>query len=391
MKSKGLILSTGLAMFSMFFGSGNLVFPIVVGQMSQGHHAIAALGILLTGVVVPFLGILAILLFNGSSHDFFARLGKPATFWFPLLALSLMGPFGVLARCITVAHGAFKLIIPTAHLWIFSGIACLLIFALTIRRNQVVSLLGSILTPILVASLGLIAYFALTSQSLPNEAGGALSSFDGFSLGIVQGYQTMDLLAAFFFSSFVIKHLQSHKSLENNMEASLPIFLKSALVGASLLSLIYCFLVLMGAMYAPELALIPEEEMMGYIAQKTLGVWAGPVVCIAIILACLTTAIVLAALFADFLRKEVAHKKISPALSLAVTLTIAFATSTLGFSGIAKIIGPILTVSYPALIVLTVVSICQKLSGQMWGWKMARLPAAFALFAKLVSEIVGKI
>src|SRR5579872_2320269 len=106
MKNKTLIISTGLAMFSMFFGSGNLVFPLVVGQTSEGHFGFAAIGILITGVLVPFLGILAMLLFNGSSKDFFGRLGNPAVFWFPLIALSLMGPFGVLARCITVAHGS---------------------------------------------------------------------------------------------------------------------------------------------------------------------------------------------------------------------------------------------------------------------------------------------
>ena len=70
MKNKSLILATGLAMFSMFFGSGNLVFPLVVGQMSEGHFGLASLGILLTGVLVPFLGILAMLLFDGNSKVF---------------------------------------------------------------------------------------------------------------------------------------------------------------------------------------------------------------------------------------------------------------------------------------------------------------------------------
>jgi LIVCS family branched-chain amino acid:cation transporter len=67
MVKKNIILSTGLAMFSMFFGSGNLVFPLLVGQMSSGHYLSATLGILLTGVLVPFLGILAMILFNGDS------------------------------------------------------------------------------------------------------------------------------------------------------------------------------------------------------------------------------------------------------------------------------------------------------------------------------------
>src|SRR3990167_5283961 len=170
MKSKSLILSTGLAMFSMFFGSGNLVFPLLVGQMSEGHYLSATLGILLTGVLVPFLGILAMILFNGDSNAFFRRLGGPATFWFPLIALSLMGPFCVLARCITVAHGAFHLLSPTTPLWLFSLISCGFIFFLTIKKNKIVPVLGSILTPLLLASLAAIAFFALTKAGLPQTA-----------------------------------------------------------------------------------------------------------------------------------------------------------------------------------------------------------------------------
>jgi LIVCS family branched-chain amino acid:cation transporter len=379
MKNKSLILSTGLAMFSMFFGSGNLVFPLVVGQLSEGHFGLAAFGILLTGVLVPFLGILAMLLFNGSSSDFFGRLGKPAAFWFPLIALSLMGPFGVLARCITVAHGAFRLLVPESSLWLFSVFACLFVFLLTVRKSRIVPLLGSILTPILLLSLGAIALFGLLSVDLPKAA--ANGGWSSFKTGIFQGYQTMDLLAAFFFSSFVIKHLQSQRT---EAQGSLSIFFKASLIGAGLLSTIYFALVLLGAMYAPQLVSVPPQEMLGFVAQQSLGNLAAPLVCVAVILACATTAIVLTSLFADFLRKEVAKEKINNATALALTLSIAFLTSTLEFSGIAKILGPILEAIYPALIVLTVLSIFHKL----WGWTTIRTPLAVAFFLKLLSGAV---
>jgi LIVCS family branched-chain amino acid:cation transporter len=382
MKNKTLILSTGLAMFSMFFGSGNLVFPLIVGQLSKGHFGLAAIGILLTGVFVPFLGILAMLLFNGNSNEFFARLGKPATFWFPLIALSLMGPFGVLARCITVAHGAFRLLMPATPLWIFSILSCVVIFLLTIRKSRIVPVLGTILTPLLLAALALIAIFGLSSVDLPIAANSG--SWTSFKDGILQGYQTMDLLAAFFFSTFVIKHLRDHKTIQDNPMTTIPIFFKSALIGASLLSVIYFVLVLLGAMYAPELASIPPQEMLGYVAEQSLGPLAAPIVSLAVVLACLTTAVVLASLFADFLRKEVCKEKIKAPWALLITLLIAFFTSTLEFSGIAKILGPILEVTYPALIVMTVLSILYKL----WGWSITRLPIAVALVLKLLSRAI---
>lgn len=379
MKIKSLVLSTGFAMFSMFFGSGNLVFPLVVGQMSKGHVTLAALGILLTGVLIPFLGIFVMLLFNGNSGEFFGRLGRSAPFWFSLIALSLMGPFGVLARCITVAHGAFKLLVPSTELWMFSMGFCAVIFLLIIRKNQIVSLLGSILTPILLFCLLAIGVAGLMSADLPKATldGG----WDGFKNGVFQGYQTMDLLAAFFFSVFVIKHLKKGQKENGNV---LPVFLKASLIGAGLLSTIYLILVLLGAIYAPMLTSIPPEEILGFIANASLGKWAIPIVCCAVVLACLTTAIVLASLFADFLRKEVIKNKINNPLAIATTLGIAFFISTLQFSGIGRMIGPILEAIYPALIVFTVLSIFHKL----WGFHMVRMPTALAFLAKLLMRSI---
>lgn len=377
MKTKSKILSTGLAMFSMFFGSGNLVFPLVVGQMSEGHFTLAAIGILLTGVFVPFLGILVMLLFNGNSNEFFGRLGKPAVFWFSLVALSLMGPFGVLARCITVAHGAFKLVLPSTGLWIFSAICCGLIFLLTVKKNKIVPLLGSILTPILLLSLAAIAIFSLKTAHVPIING---SSWNSFKIGIFQGYQTMDLLAAFFFSTFVINHLKGQSKDQPN---TFSIFIKSSLLGAALLSIVYIILVVLGATYAPELASIPPQEMLAYVAKASLGSFAAPVVCCTMVLACITTAIVLTSLFAEFLKKEIAKDKINFPFALIITLAIAFFTSTLEFSGIARILGPILDAIYPALIVMTVLGIFHKL----WGWKSIKLPFAIAFLAKVLLRI----
>ncbi len=70
MKNTWLVVSTGFALFSMFFGSGNLVFPITVGLESEGHYLPAALGILLTGVAVPFLGVLGMMLYKGDIYSF---------------------------------------------------------------------------------------------------------------------------------------------------------------------------------------------------------------------------------------------------------------------------------------------------------------------------------
>lgn len=378
MKNIFFIVSVGFALFSMFFGSGNLVFPLTVGMESAGHFELAALGIFLTGVVMPFVGVLAMILFKGDSREFFGVMGKPATFWFPLIALSLMGPFGVLARCITVAHGSFGLLFPEVSLILFSLIFCAVIFLTTLNKTKIVSLLGTVLTPFLLLALTVIVFFGVW-HGQPSEVVSG-QEWKAFQNGFFQGYQTLDLLAAFFFSTFVIKHLKEglQGEGENAQGQMLRMFFKAALVGAGLLTLVYGGLVFLGSTYAVDLQDIPPQEMFGTVANKVLGVWSAPIVCLAVVLACFTTAMVLASLFADFLRDEVTDKKMPAGLAMLVTLAIAFSVSTLEFAGIARFLAPILETLYPAMILLTVLNICSKL----WNWKARRWPIVLAFVAK---------
>lgn len=377
MKSQWVVLSTGLALFSMFFGSGNLVFPITVGQESGGHFLFAALGILLTGVLVPFLGVLGITLYKGDLNEFFRCFGKKGIFLFSFLALALMGPFGVLARCLTVAHGALLLILPNASLTVSSFCMCAIIYILTVNKNKIVTMLGSYLTPFLLGSIACIAFFGLKEGSYPDTE--AVSAWFALKNGFFQGYQTMDLLAAFFFSKFVLNHLYTYFSSDMDDLSLLKHFGKSSLVGASILSLVYFALVMLGSIYSPFLANTPPQEMLGVIATQSLGSMAAPCMCLAVVFACLTTAIVLTSLFADFLRQEVTQNKIGNKASLLITLGIGFFVSTFDFAGIAKFIGPLLEAIYPALIALTVVNIVTKFLGM----KATHWPFTLTLAAKL--------
>lgn len=377
MKNKWLVVSTGFALFSMFFGSGNLVFPITVGQESEGHYFLASLGILFTGVAVPFLGVLGMMLYKGDLYSFFGCFGRKGTLLFSFLALALMGPFGVLARCLTVAHGALLLLLPNASLPVASFLMCALIYFLTVNKSKIVSTLGTVLTPFLLFAIAMIAFYGLTEGALPE--GTTSSGWKALKNGFFQGYQTMDLLAAFFFSHFVIKHLHSKLSPNDGEDSLLKLFYKSSLIGAGILSSVYFALVLLGAIYSPLLADTPPQEMLGLIAMESLGTVAAPCVCLAVLFACLTTAIVLASLFADFLRTEVSKDKLGNKQALLITLGIGFVVSTFDFAGIAGFLGPIMEAIYPALIALTLVNIANK----FFGLKSSHWPFTVTLAAKL--------
>lgn len=373
-----LIVSTGFALFSMFFGSGNLVFPLAVGVESKGHYVIASLGVLCTCVIFPLLGMLGMTLYKGDISVFFSCFGKKGSFLFSLIALSLMGPFGVLARCLTVIHGALLLIFPTISLAITSCFFCLVIYLLTVNKNKIVSILGTVLTPFLLVAIAVIIFFALNQTSLSQSAN--VESLEAFKTGFFKGYQTMDLIASFFFSGFVIKYLYQVSTPNNDDESILKFFLKASLVGAALLYSVYFALVLLGWLYAPILSHTPPQEMLGKVAIESLGTMAAPCVGLVVILACLTTAIALTSLFADFLRNEVTQGKMGYRLSLITTLSIGFLVSNLQFSGIANFLAPILEAIYPALIILTLVNVGCKL----YGIKCSHWPFTLTLITKFL-------
>lgn len=354
-------------MFSMFFGAGNVVFPLGLGLYARDHNIYAILGLLITAVGIPFLGLISITLFNGDYKKFFERIGPITGFIVSAIILGLIGPFGAIPRCVVLSYSTMKPYLPDLLTlpW-FSLISCIIIFAFTIKRNNIIDVLGYVLTPILLASLFIIIVKGFIS-SPPLEPAGH-SKFFIFLKGIKEGYLTMDLLAAFFFSSVVITCLKKDIDPTDHKNYREVIFLslKASAIGAFLLSLIYVGFSFVAAFYSPALAGVPEEELPGMIAVHVLGPYAGIVAQIAVILACLTTVIALSAVFAEFLHKDICRDKISYGWALFITLVITFFISTLNFTGIATFLKPILQVCYPALIVLCCVNILYKLYHFTW-------------------------
>src|SRR5947209_4364111 len=117
--------ATGLAMFSMFFGAGNVVFPLALGQFAKDQNIYAILGLLITAVGVPFLGLLAMTLFNGNYTHFFERIGKVPGFLVALGIMGLIGPFGAIPRCIALSYSTIRMYMPDTSLVLFSLVSCI--------------------------------------------------------------------------------------------------------------------------------------------------------------------------------------------------------------------------------------------------------------------------
>lgn len=361
---QNIVLATGFAMFSMFFGAGNIVFPLATGQHAESLTAVAFAGLVITAVGVPFLGLVSILLFNGDYKAFFARLGTWPGFILSVFIMGLIGPFGAIPRCITLSYSTAKMYFPVISLPVFSIFSCLLIYALTIRKNRILDILGYILTPFLIFTLIIIILKGiLEAHSMPQSQESLLAIF---FKGVTDGYLTMDLLGAFFFSSVVINGLKSDLEADNSRtDVKNLIFLaiKASLIGAALLALVYAGFSTIAAYNSVLLKGIPQDEMLGVLTRNILGNYAGFIATLCVALACLTTAMALASVSADFFHRDITQEKLSYPFCLMAVLAATFFISTLQFNGIAHFLQPILELCYPALIVLSSVNLAYKLTG----------------------------
>lgn len=374
---KSTIIAAGLAIFSMFFGAGNVVFPLALGQIAQDNNFFAIIGMLLTAVCVPLAGLLGMTLFNGDYRSFFGRIGKVPGFIVAACIMGLIGPFGAMPRCVALSYSTAKTLMPDVSLILFSLIACGVVFLLTFKRNNIVEILGYILTPILLGSLGIIVIMGL--WYIPEQSTGSQMSFSNFLKGFVDGYKTMDLLSAFFFSSVVILGVRnSLPSTEVSQKSLMSVTLKASMIGGILLGATYIGFSYVASYHSDALGGVPPDELISLLAAHVLGPYAS-VACIAVAFACLTTTIALAAVFAEFIKEDIFFEKIGYVPSLIGTLAMTFFVSTLNFTGIASFLEPILMLCYPALITLTLLNILYKL----YGFKPVKLPVAAVFLISL--------
>lgn len=354
-------ISNGLAMFSMFFGAGNIIFPIMIGQMVSQGLFLALIGLILTAVLIPFSGLFAITLFDGSYEDFFKRMGKIPGYIVILLILALIGPFGGIPRCITLTFSTLKVYFTSMELFTFSIVASVVIFICAYKKSRIIDFIGIVLTPLLLIFLGFIAVKGIFFTPEKIEVV-ALSKGNPFLYGIKEGYNTMDLLAAFFFSSLICARLKKQTGeIKPGSNAYVKPVLKSCFIGASLLSIIYVAFSFVASNFAHGLKGVSLDELLGTLGHLVLGKQAGLVVCMAIALTCLTTAIALAVVSAEFIQKKITRGKLRYEYALIAVLLTSALVSSLEFSGIVRVIAPILQICYPALLMLSIINIFHKL------------------------------
>lgn len=355
MKKNFDLLAAAFAIFAMFFGAGNIVFPLVIGTQSLNQTPFALLGFILTAVVMPFIGFLTLFFYQGRVDLFFGRIGKIPGLAVALFTISLLGPFGSAPRCLSLAYSTLTLSFPSLSLSLFAGLCSFVIFLFTVRPTRLLSLIGYVLSPIKITLLlGIIIQGCIAAKT--PSATVDTSWMESAFTGLKEGYNTMDLLAAFFFAPIILLSLKP-KSASFNTRS---FFLKASCLGAILLSLVYIGFAQLAYFYADKLHGISSDRLLGAIAIEVLGSSGGVFAGFTVAVACLTTAIALVASFTHFVHQEILQEKIHHTVVLASALCVTFLMTTLEFQGIAQFLGPILEIGYPFFIALTLYNLLKE-------------------------------
>lgn len=379
-----VVLTAGLAIFAMQFGAGNIVFALSIGNYAQDKTLIATLGLIMSGVLVPLIGLVAMTLFDGDYKTFFSRVGKTPGFLLTVLMLCLLGPFGAIPRCLTLSYATSKAYFPFISLPLFTMSCCIFIFLLTVKRTQIFDIIGYYLTPVKLGSLLFLVFAGfLYATTLPVASHDHLTVF---FKGFKDGYQTMDLLGAFFICSIVLEGIRKNTPAmtPGPSRALTSSTIKASFIGYALLAIIYLGFSYTAAFHSESLQGSSPQDLVGNVATVVLGTYGGVFICFAVTIACLTTAITLSTVFAEFFHKEISQEKISYPWSLVITLVITFVISTLDFTGIVKMLTPVLQLFYPALIVLCIVNILHKVTQ----FQPVKVPVAIALVVSALGYLL---
>lgn len=353
MNKKKEILILGFALFSMFFGAGNLLFPPSVGVAVGKEWFQAGLGFFLTGIGLPLLGILAFTKV-GSLDEFANKVSNRFNTIYSTILILVIGPLFAIPRTgsTTFEMGVLPLF-PNSNPTVIAIVTSVVFFGITLflvlNESSITDILGKFLTPIILTILSLITILGITSDlGTPVDS---IINGNPFSYGFVSGYQTMDALASVLFGVIIIRGLEGKGVTDTNEQKS---FLSNAgFIAAIGLGFIYLSLIYLGAQISSIKGLTTAQTTLT-LAQLTLGNVGKIAFGICVAAACLTTSVGLVALASEWFSKltKISYKKI--AFGICVFSTI------LSVAGLDYIIGlsiPVLVILYPVTIVLILLNI----------------------------------
>lgn len=288
----------GSMLFGLFFGAGNLIFPVHMGQEAGSNVFIATLGFLITGIGLPFLGVVAIGVSKANGLFGLASRIHPiyASCMTVLLYLTI-GPCFALPRTGTVSYeiglapyiGAAD---QSASLAVFTIVFFAIALIFSLKPSKILIWVGKILNPLFLLFLAFLigsSFFSPMGAVSTAEVHGAYNS-GAFFKGFTEGYNTMDALASLAFGIIVVQTL---KDLGIKSPSHIAMgTVKAGFVTIVLMGIIYSCLAYIGAMSIAQYELSANGGIaLAQIARYYFGPAGSILLAFIVTLACLKTAI----------------------------------------------------------------------------------------------------
>lgn len=374
-------LVVGFALFAMFFGAGNLIFPPYLGHAVGTQYIFAIIGFTVTGVGLPLLAIIACTKGDGTFETMASKISPKFAIIFASLLFIAIGPMlGIPRTAATTYELTINPILPGIPplVWmiIYFGINLFFVF----RQSSIIDTIGKFLTPSLLIILAIIIIKGFIFPIGDIEATGATSVL---STAFLEGYQTMDALAALLFAAIVSSSILA-KGYKN--KDLVPMTIKAGVVAAIGLAFVYGGLTIIGAQTASLApADVTKTGLLLIISKGILGNVGTIIIGIAMGLACLTTSIGLITAGSSFFA-EVSKGKLPYKVNAVVISIISIVIGCLGVDNIVKISGPILNVLYPVAITLIATTLLDKFLTNI---NAVRLGVYVSLVFGLLSQVPG--
>lgn len=382
----------GSMLFGLFFGAGNLIFPVFLGQQAGSNVFGAIIGLLITGVGLPLLGVASMGMTGSNSvFDLAEKVNRPFAYIFTILLYLTMGPLFAIPRLATISfqlglapfigknHQSFVLLIFSA---LFFGVT----FWLARKPSKLMTYVGKWLTPIFLILLGILVVTAFIKPmgSLNVTPQGQYVDHAVLS-GFTEGYNTMDALASLAFGVVVIDTIKSLGVKHPQQIAKDTI--KSGLISVVLMGIIYAFLALIGTMSVNKFPLAANGGVtLAQVFNYYFGSFGSLLLALIAIIACLKTSIGLTSAFGETATEM--FPKFNYQAVLAFAIGLSFLVANIGLTKLINYSTPVLMFLYPLAIVLIIISVLNPIIGESkWLFGITTLftliPAFFAGIAAL--------
>ncbi|MDU5108686.1 branched-chain amino acid transport system II carrier protein [Clostridium sp.] len=345
----------GFALFSMFFGAGNLIFPAFLGNTIGDQYLLGIIGFILTGVGLPLLAIMACSKGDGSFKSIANKVSPKFAIIFTAILFIAIGPMLAIPR---TAATTFELTINPFFSSVSPFIAMTIYFLINLYfvlgKTSIIDTIGKYLTPSLM-----IILFILIFKGLVMPIGNVVetNAINVFPNSLLEGYQTMDAIAALLFAGMITTSLKSKGYKDKEMPTMI---MKSSLVAILGLAFVYGGLTYIGAqtigLASPE---ISKTSLLILISKSILGNMGPVIIGIAMGLACLTTSIGLITSGANFFER-ISKGKLSFKLNAILISIVSLGIATLGVDNIVVLSVPILNILYPVSITLIGTALLSK-------------------------------